>query len=171
MSHLGGRRASIPRRATALPLRKRACFPETICNGDAMSSVAKSERLPLLAAGIFGLTGVTLGALGAHALKATLIERGMMNAWETAARYHLFHAVALLGLAAWMRAEPGERSTRALRWATHCWSWGIVLFSASLYWLAVGGPRWLGPVTPLGGVALMVGWLLVLKVAWQHGRG
>ena len=59
----------------------------------------RSFSLPLFAAGIAGLTGVTLGALGAHALKATLIERGMSVAWETGARYHLFHALALLGLA------------------------------------------------------------------------
>ena len=74
------------------------------------------SRTALVAAGILGATGVALGALGAHALKATLLERGMANAWDTAAKYHLLHAVALLGWAAWRRhgteAEIGRASCR-----------------------------------------------------------
>ena len=129
-----------------------------------MSTSSRGFCFPLLAAGVLGLTGVALGAMGAHGLKATLIERGMMQAWETAARYHMFHAVALLGLAAWTQAAPG-RSVGLLRWTAHCWWVGVVLFSASLYWLALGGPRWLGPITPLGGIALMAGWLMVTIAA------
>lgn len=119
---------------------------------------------PLLAAGFFGLTGVALGAMGAHAMAATLAERGMAHAWETAARYHLFHAVALLGAAVWLRHAAGGAASRML-WAARCWSAGILLFSGSLYGLAAGGPRWLGPVTPIGGVALMAGWVFVLAAA------
>lgn len=130
------------------------------CGG--MSLPSRNHRFPLLAAGILGLTGVALGAMGAHALKVTLTERGMTQAWETGARYHLFHAVALLGLAAWVRAGSDERGAKLTSWTTRLWCVGVVLFSGSLYWLALGGPRWLGPVTPLGGVALMVGWLLVI---------
>ena len=132
-----------------------------------MTMASRGSRFPLLAAGIFGLTGVALGAMGAHALKATLAERGMAQAWETAARYHVFHAVALLGIAAWMRASAARHDERLMHWTARCWSVGILLFSGSLYWLAVGGPRWLGPVTPLGGVALMAGWLLVTIAAWR----
>jgi len=105
--------------------------------------------------------------MGAHGLKVSLMERGMMNAWETASRYHLFHAVSLLGLAA-LGPALASGATGMLRWAARCWVIGIVLFSASLYWLALGGPRWLGPITPLGGVALMLGWLLVAIAAWKH---
>jgi uncharacterized membrane protein YgdD (TMEM256/DUF423 family) len=123
------------------------------------------HRFPLLAAGIFGATGVALGALGAHALDAFLAERGMAHAWETAARYQLFHAVALLGSAAWLRTASGAGATR-IQWAARCWSAGIVLFSGSLYGLAAGGPRWLGPITPLGGVALMAGWLCIVAAAF-----
>ncbi len=126
-----------------------------------MASASKSFCFPLLAAAVLGLTGVGLGAMGAHALKATLIERGMTVAWETAARYHLFHAVALIGVAAWVRVAPLADGTRAMAWAAKLWCVGVVLFSGSLYWLALGGPRWLGPVTPFGGIALMAGWLLV----------
>ena len=133
-----------------------------------MSTSSRTFSFPLLAASFFGLTGVALGALGAHALKVTLMERGMTTAWETASRYHLFHAVALLGLAAWPLVAPGGAGMKAVKWAAALWCVGIVLFSASLYWLALGGPRWLGPVTPLGGVALMAGWALVGVAGWAR---
>ena len=121
-------------------------------------------RFSLLAAGFFGLTGVALGALGAHKLEPLLAERGMLHAWETGARYHMMHAVALLGIAAWQQARG--RDSGAALWAARLWSVGIVLFSGSLYGLALGGPRWLGPVTPLGGVALLAGWGCVIAMAW-----
>jgi uncharacterized membrane protein YgdD (TMEM256/DUF423 family) len=130
----------------------------------------KSQSFPLLAAGILGLTGVGLGAMGAHAFKATLLERGMMQVWDTAARYQLIHAVALLGLAAWARASADPAGSRWVAWTAWAWCIGVVLFSASLYWLALGGPRWLGPVTPFGGVALMLGWLLVGIGAFARQR-
>jgi uncharacterized membrane protein YgdD (TMEM256/DUF423 family) len=138
-----------------------------MCECRAMSHEPKQFSFPLLAAGVLGLSAVTLGAFGAHGLKATLLERGMTQAWETAARYHLFHAVAALGAAAWAHKVPtmtGERTT--MLWATRLWCIGVVLFSGSLYWLALGGPRWLGPVTPFGGIALMAGWLLVAIAAF-----
>lgn len=131
-----------------------------------MTHGANSLNRLLLAAGLFGLTGVALGAIGAHTLKATLVERGMVQAWETAARYHLFHALALLAAAIWVRTGEAGASARPFVWAGRCWSAGIVLFSGSLYWLALGGPRWLGPVTPLGGLAMMAGWLCVAIAAF-----
>lgn len=130
-----------------------------------MTANSKPSRFPLLAASLLGLTGVALGAMGAHALRAELTERGMTQAWETGARYHLFHAVALLGVAAWAAAKPLAKSTRALLWAARGWVVGVVLFSGSLYGLALGGPRWLGPVTPLGGIFLILGWFAVLLAA------
>lgn len=136
-----------------------------MCKRAAMTTAPSRFCFPLLAAGILGLTGVALGAMGAHALKATLVEHGMTQAWETAARYHIFHAVALLGLAAWSRNDAATPS-RLLAWTAGAWCVGAVLFSGSLYALALGGPRWLGPVTPLGGVALMLGWLLVALAAF-----
>lgn len=127
---------------------------------------SRALRFPLLAAGILGLTGVGLGAIGAHALKVTLLERGMTQAWETAARYHLFHAIALLAVAAWVRVNPAARMAALLIWAARGWCVGVILFSGSLYGIALGGPRWLGPVTPVGGVALLLGWLAVIIAAW-----
>jgi uncharacterized membrane protein YgdD (TMEM256/DUF423 family) len=105
-------------------------------------------RTHLIAAGFLGFTGVALGAFGAHALKETLMTGGHTNTWQTAVLYHLVHSVALL-------AFPSGK------WAGRCWIAGIVLFSGSLYWLALGGPKFLGPITPLGGIMLLSGWALV----------
>lgn len=121
-----------------------------------------NHRFTLLAAGLLGATGVALGAFGAHALKEQLLARGMSATWETAVRYHQLHAVALLGWALWQRQDA---SARPGGWVSWSWVAGVVLFSGSLYWLALGGPRWLGPITPLGGVALILGWAGVIVAA------
>lgn len=116
-----------------------------------------------LAAGLFGFLGVALGAFGAHALKATLEAGGHLDTWKTAVLYQLVHAVALLALAGWRDAHGGPGNKIA--W---CWGVGIVLFSGSLYGLSLGGPNILGPITPLGGVAFLVGWALVIWRAWKQ---
>ena len=125
------------------------------------------HRFLLVAAGIFGAIGIALGAFGAHGLQASLAERGMTHAWESAARYQMLHVVALLAAAAWVRVARGAAVSRVV-WAGRLWCAGIFLFSGSLYWLATGGPRWLGPVTPLGGVAFIAGWLLIAAAAWAR---
>lgn len=125
------------------------------------------QRFPLLAAGFIGLTAVGLGALGAHKLEPILLERGMTHAWETGAHYHLFHAVALLALAAVM-AHASPAAIRRLTLAAWCWTIGVVLFSGSLYWLALLGPspRAIVFATPLGGIAMLAGWALVIAAAF-----
>jgi uncharacterized membrane protein YgdD (TMEM256/DUF423 family) len=123
-----------------------------------------NHRTTLIAAGLLGATGVACGAFGAHALRDFLLERGTSATWDTAARYQLLHAVALFAAAAWLRFAPAPVQ-RPVGWAAACWSIGTVLFSGSLYGLAAGGPRWLGPVTPLGGLALLAGWLCVIVAA------
>ena len=130
-----------------------------------MPTAASPARLPLIAAGVSGLIGVGLGALGAHALAASLGERGMTHAWETAAHYQMIHTLGLLAIGVWLRCDADAAANRLI-WVTRLWVSGIVLFSGSLYLLAIGGPRWLGPVTPLGGIAFMVGWLLVALAAY-----
>lgn len=132
-----------------------------------MSPAPRSFCFALFSAGVLGFTGITLSAVGAHGLKAILAEHGMLPAWETAARYQLYHAAALVGLAAWLRASPGGRAAGLLRGAAYGWSLGVVLFSVSLYWLALGGPSWLGRVTPFGGLAFMTGWLLLAIAAFS----
>jgi len=120
--------------------------------------------------GTLGFFAIILGAFGAHALKERLTAQGV-EVWNTAVTYHLLHAVALLALAAWCEArasakapEPDCRAKYLWR-AAQCWMAGIALFSGSLYILALGGPPWLGPVTPLGGLLLIAGWALVALAA------
>ena len=121
-----------------------------------------TTRWITLAAGLLGLTGVALGAFGAHALKDQLTASGHLETWRTAVLYQLLHAVALLALAGWRTGESDSDRRTAL-----CWVTGTVLFSGSLYWLSLGGPRWLGPITPLGGLALLTGWLLLVVRTWR----
>ena len=117
-------------------------------------SMKPPARSHLIAAGLLGFTGVALGAFGAHALKDTLTAAGTLDTWRTAVLYQLIHAVALLALPAWP-------------WVGRSWIVGVVLFSGSLYWLALGGPKILGPITPLGGAALLLGWALLIWHAFK----
>lgn len=123
------------------------------------------HRFPLLAAGLFGATGVGLGAFGAHALRATLIELGTRDRWETAVFYQLVHTLALFGAAVWLRSHP---ATKALIWAVRYWAAGIVLFSGGLYVMALNPEAPLvirAAVPPLGGTAFIFGWLFVAAAA------
>ena len=123
-----------------------------------------STRLITLAAGLLGFLGVALGAFGAHALKPTLLANGQLESWKTAVLYQMIHAVALLALAGWRDVQAGPSAKIAA-----CWVSGVVLFSGSLYWLALGGPiKLLWPVTPLGGLALLAGWGLLVFTVWKR---
>jgi len=118
----------------------------------------------LFYAGIAGLTGVILGAFGAHVLKETLTAKGSLSIWETAVFYQLTHAVAALGVNVFAQTRSADDRKWIVRAGT-CWLVGIGLFSGSLYLLALGGPKWLGPVTPLGGLLLLAGWACLLAEA------
>lgn len=102
-----------------------------------------------------GGLAVALGAFGAHGLKSRVTDAHLLEVWDTAARYHLVHAVALVALGA-LAAPP-----RATGWL---WLVGIALFSGSLYAMTLTGVRALGAITPLGGVAFIAGWVWL---AWQ----
>lgn len=110
-------------------------------------------------AGILGVAGVTLGAFGAHALKETLISRNVMDSWKTAVQYQLLHALALLSVST---REVDRKSTVNWGRVTSLWVAGTILFSGSIYGLCLGGPRILGPVTPVGGLLLIGGWACLL---------
>ncbi len=101
-----------------------------------------------IAAGLCFLA-VALGAFGAHALKGTLQAHGTSEVWKTAVLYHFIHAVALLVLATLPAAG---------RFASWLFVAGIILFSGSLYLLALTNLKWLGPITPLGGLCFLAGW-------------
>jgi uncharacterized membrane protein YgdD (TMEM256/DUF423 family) len=92
---------------------------------------------------------VALGAFGAHALKETLIRHAMTDVWNKAVLYHFIHALALLFLAL---TAAGQRGAWWLLFA------GIILFSGSLYLMALTNVRWLGAITPLGGLCFLAGW-------------
>lgn len=119
--------------------------------------MASHTRLIVCCASILGVTGVILGAFGAHALKEHLLAVNRLEAWETATLYHLLHAVALLGLGA--VSHSGRLPLlKAVCW---CWVLGVVLFSGSIYGLALTGLKVLGPITPIGGLFLITGWALL----------
>lgn len=105
-----------------------------------------------------GFLAVAAGAFGAHALKE-IYSVEQMAVHNTAVQYHFWHSLALLGLAAFWRCEG---PTRWLPAAATCWVAGIVLFSGSLYLLGATQIRWLGFVTPFGGVLLLAGWALIV---------
>jgi uncharacterized membrane protein YgdD (TMEM256/DUF423 family) len=111
----------------------------------------------------FGALGVALGAFGAHALKATLSPEDLAT-FEIGVRYQMYHALALF-VVAWATTQWNVSTVTAAGWAFVI---GIVVFSGSLYTLVLTGQRWLGAVTPLGGVAFLVGWGLL---AWTALRG
>jgi uncharacterized membrane protein YgdD (TMEM256/DUF423 family) len=120
-----------------------------------------SERMLMMLAALFGLTGVAAGAFATHGLE----QQGDARAAElvaTAARYQMWHALALIGcLAAGLEA----------RLSGTAFVLGTVLFCGSLYALAFGAPRMVGWVTPLGGLCFLAGWLLLLPAVWRWRRG
>jgi uncharacterized membrane protein YgdD (TMEM256/DUF423 family) len=109
-----------------------------------------SPRAALLV-GLAGASAVLLGAFGAHALRDVLDARGT-ELWHTAVNYHAWHALALVLAVGLGRGRSG-------RFAVAAFVIGIVLFSGSLYALALGAPRWCGVITPLGGLAFVAGWM------------
>jgi uncharacterized membrane protein YgdD (TMEM256/DUF423 family) len=112
-------------------------------------------RKTLATAGALIALATVLGAFGAHALKAHL-SPDKLAVYETAVRYHFIHALGLLAIGILLRSADGA----LLRWSATLVLVGIILFSGSLYLLTFGAPRLLGVVTPLGGLALIVGWVL-----------
>ena len=101
-------------------------------------------------AGVVGALGVALGAFGTHGLKGMVTDPHLLEVWATAARYHLIHAVVLLGVA----AHPAKPQVAGWLFVA-----GIFVFSGSLYTMTLTGHRWLGAITPIGGVCLILGWL------------
>ncbi len=109
-------------------------------------------------AAVSGALGVATGALGSHILEARL-DADMLSAWNTAVLYHLLHSVILLALGFFSIS-----SQRGVHLQAGLFSAGILLFSGSLYALALSGPSALGPLTPLGGLCLISGWLSLLSL-------
>jgi uncharacterized membrane protein YgdD (TMEM256/DUF423 family) len=126
------------------------------------------ERLWLISAAAHGFFAVALGAFGAHGLKRKLAALAdgadRMGWWQTASQYHLAHALAF-GLCAYVSARFVGGASTASGYLLHA---GIALFSGSLYVMALTGIRWLGAVTPIGGLCLLGAWL-ALAIACFKG--
>lgn len=120
------------------------------------------ERVFFAVGAVLAGLGVAAGAFGAHGLRARL-EPEMLVVYETAVRYQMYHALALLAVGWAAGRWPGSGAALA--------GWlfvtGIVVFSGSLYVLALTGTRWLGAVTPLGGLAFLAGWVALARAAWR----
>lgn len=121
----------------------------------------------LRVAAVVGALAVMIGAFGAHGLKKVLEETGMRANFETGVHYHFFHALALLGVA--VLARQATAPERLLQLASWCFVGGILLFSGSLYVMGLTGKRWLGAITPLGGVLFIVGWVALFLAARPAG--
>lgn len=122
-------------------------------------------KLFLLLGSLSAAVAVALGAFAAHGLKKSLTPQ-MLEVYQTGVQYHFYHALGLLliGIAAFYL--PTSVST-SLRWSGWLLFAGIVLFSGSLYILAISGIRWLGAITPIGGSAFIFGWLLFAWTVWK----
>jgi uncharacterized membrane protein YgdD (TMEM256/DUF423 family) len=121
----------------------------------------KAAKLFLATGGAAALLAVALGAFGAHALK-NRIPPEMLGVWRTGVEYHVFHALGLLAVGLLAQHLP---HSGPLRWSGRLMVAGIVLFSGSLYLLALSGPSWLGAVTPVGGLAFLAAWALFVAAA------
>jgi len=119
-------------------------------------------RFFLIIAAVSGFFAVVIGAFAAHGLKQTLAPAALDVV--TGVQYQMYHALALLLVGLWLSYKPAAPGLKPCGLA---FILGSLLFSGSLYALAMGAPRWLGPVTPLGGLCFLIGWLLLLSVAWR----
>lgn len=122
-----------------------------------------TARLALTLAAVLLALAVALGAFGAHALKSR-IAPDLQTVWQTAVQYHAWHALGLFGVGLYLLHRPGATFAG---WSAWLFVAGIVLFSGSLYALALTGTRALGAVTPVGGAAFVAGWLAFAWVAWR----
>jgi uncharacterized membrane protein YgdD (TMEM256/DUF423 family) len=120
-----------------------------------------TQVLALRLACLLGGLAVAIGAFGAHGLRGK-VDASLLEIYETGVKYHFYHALALLAVAV---AVPSLWQSRLTPWACVAWVVGILIFSGSLYTLTLTGQRWLGAITPIGGVAFILGWALMAAAA------
>lgn len=113
----------------------------------------------IIVAALSGAAAVVAGAFGAHGLRAR-VSAEQLSAWTTASQYHLLHSVVLLAIALYA-AQTGA----SIRLQGSLFSAGVVLFAGSIYLLVLTEQRWLGPITPIGGLLLIAGWVSLLWLA------
>jgi len=120
------------------------------------------ERFFFVAGSLMGFLAVTLGAFAAHGLR-THLDADLITVFETGVRYQMYHAFALLAVAMAYNKWPGK----GLILSGWMFIAGIILFSGSLYALSLSGVRWLGMITPIGGLAFLTGWLCMAWAVWK----
>jgi uncharacterized membrane protein YgdD (TMEM256/DUF423 family) len=121
------------------------------------------SRTILLSAAIMLALAVAIGAFGAHALKPKLTEE-MMQLYKTGVEYHFYHALGLLLIGMISIMWPSGW----LNWSALLIGLGIILFSGSLYVMAISGIKWVGAITPIGGLSFIAGWILLFVAVWKH---
>jgi len=121
-----------------------------------------SKAIIMIAAALLAFA-VAFGAFGAHALK-TQLSAEMLQTWKTAVDYHFYHALGLLLVGVLSLFMPSSM----LKWSAVLLTVGILLFSGSLYTMAISGIRWLGAITPVGGISFIIGWILLFVAAWKR---
>ncbi len=112
---------------------------------------------------ILGALAVGIGAFGAHALKEWLISIGQVETFQTASKYHFYHAfsIILIGILMQLNFTKSEKTHKFLIWAGNLHILGTLIFSGTLYLLCLTNIKWLGAITPIGGVLLIVGWVFL----------
>lgn len=116
----------------------------------------------LMTASVFLALAVAIGAFGAHGLKSH-ISTEMLQVYKTGVEYHFYHALGLLLVGVLAYIMPSVY----LKWSAIFLSAGIILFSGSLYVLAISGIKWLGAITPLGGLSFIAGWIMLFIAVWK----
>lgn len=116
----------------------------------------------LMTASVFLVLAVAIGAFGSHALKPRLSEE-LMQVYKTGVEYHFYHALGLLLVGVLSVYMPSN----LLNWSALFLAMGILIFSGSLYLLAITGIRWIGAITPIGGLSFIAGWVLLFVAVWK----
>ncbi|WP_445665268.1 DUF423 domain-containing protein [Fodinibius sp. AD559] len=122
------------------------------------------QKLFLIIGSIAMALAVGLGAFGAHGLKEILTDE-MLDIFETGIKYHFYHAIGLLVVGLVAQLIP---NSSFLQWSGWLMLAGIIIFSGSLYILSISGIRWIGAITPIGGLCFIVAWILLALASWQN---
>lgn len=122
------------------------------------------QKLFLIIGSIAMTLAVGLGAFGAHGLKEMLTDE-MLDIFETGVKYHFYHAIGLLAVGLVAQLMP---NSSLLQWSGWLMLAGIIIFSGSLYILSISGIRWMGAITPIGGLCFIVAWILLAIASWQN---
>ncbi|HEY6130725.1 MAG TPA: DUF423 domain-containing protein [Halioglobus sp.] len=120
-------------------------------------------KLFITLASLSGMLAVVLGAFGAHAIKGKL-NAYSLDVFETAVQYHFYHSIALLAVGVIALNQPQTTMLKSSGWLFFL---GILVFSGSLYLLSITGIRWLGAITPIGGLAFIGGWACLAATGWK----